>query len=213
MSLRSLLQSGVHSKKRGKRSSRSAMLRHQSAHTVTVVVVSSTGWGGNLFNTCACSKAHLFMELTHAHAELLRETFLHSAKISIFKSGLFSKYRSNWKLCNNTFYRLQTQVEKELYLYPIYFHALFRKWPKKSKNSGFSPTFRSWICALSRWDYCRMETNLKGRCFTKKPVNFLKNNQRTISHKSERDLIRVFENVGDCNLVLSRVFGEMRING
>ena len=36
----------------------------------------------------------------------------------------------------------------------------------------------------------------------KKSVNFLKNNQSTISRKSERDLIRVFENVSDYNLGL-----------
>ena len=73
---------------------------------------------------------------------------------------------------------------------------------KKSKNSGFSPTFRSRICALSRCDYYRMETTLKCRPFAKKLVNFLKNNQSTISRKSERDLIRVFENVSDYNLGL-----------
>ena len=36
----------------------------------------------------------------------------------------------------------------------------------------------------------------------KKSMDFLKNNQRTISRKSERDLIRVFENVSDYNLGL-----------
>ena len=67
----------------------SGMLRHQSAHTLAAVIVSSTRWCGNLFRTFTCSKAHLFIELTHSCTEILIETFLHSAEITVFKSGLF----------------------------------------------------------------------------------------------------------------------------
>ena len=73
---------------------------------------------------------------------------------------------------------------------------------KKSKNSGFSPTFRQgfvhWVDPTMTtwklfWNVVRLQQNW---------VHFLKNNKRTISRKSERDLIRVFENVSDYNLVL-----------
>jgi len=81
---------------------------------------------------------------------------------------------------------------------------LFFENGQKIQKFTVQSDFSSRIRVLSRCDYYRMETSLKCRPFAKKKklVNFLKNNQSIISRKSERDLIRVFENVSDYNLGL-----------
>ena len=73
---------------------------------------------------------------------------------------------------------------------------------KNKKNSGFSPTFRQgfvhWVDAtITAWKLL-----WNAVCLQKKWVNLIKINSSTISRKSERDLIRVFENVSDYNLGL-----------
>ena len=55
------------------------------------------------------------------------------------------------------------------------FLCTFPKMAKKSKNSVFSPTFRSRIRAMCRCDSHRMETNLKFRLFAKEMSEFDQN--------------------------------------
>ena len=82
------------------------------------------------------------MELAHSHTEIFSETFLPSAKITISKSGLFFEIVIELKIVQQDCISLRNTVAKRAISTFDLFLCSFSKMAKKSKNSGFSPTFR-----------------------------------------------------------------------